>query len=206
MYPTPPQDDFPERLRRSFIFSVKATLLIVAVIMAFYYTHGDAYISRAQNADQAEELLDAYGLQTYAPVQFQQVIEKSYRQPQLFFVYTSWCPYCRQQFPLINEAALSPEGIGITALSIDKEPKRLVAYFEQNDPIHFTPYIIPNPDEVKKLIAIMQAQNLTFKGNIPYFAVFHDGKPIAEIRGALEKDVFNDMLADIRSEINAEEN
>lgn len=134
----------------------------------------------------------------YAPSQLAAEIASNDSRPLLVFIYTSWCPYCHQMFPLFNAEAGRSKDMRYLAISTDRDRAALQNYLATQQPVHVSQSIIADPFAQMDLIRMMEAQGLRFQGGIPFLAVFHHGKPIAEIPGALEKSEFDSMVQDIR--------
>lgn len=104
------------------------------------------------------------------------------REPTLLFIYTSWCPYCRQALP--NLVGLKEKDIlkntHVLFVSLDKKKHDLAEYLaRENYQDAFTPYIFKY-SEHDLLIDMLQRKQSHFSGSIPYAVLFHKGKFVAE--------------------------
>jgi thiol-disulfide isomerase/thioredoxin len=143
----------------------------------------------------------AITLTDYAPAQLAADIAATDEKPLLLFVYTSWCPYCHKMFPLFNAEAARSDDMRFLAISTDRDRAALRNYLAAQQPVHVGHAIIADPFAQMDFIRGMEAQGLRFQGGIPFLAVFHHGKPIAEVPGALEKAEFDSMVQDIRDAV-----
>ena len=193
---------FKQRFLRSLRFATVGTVLIVALVALMFKSMGFTPEKVRQDRQAATQvaLKVNNNVVPYNFAKFEQAMEKEKR-PVILFIYTSWCKFCRKEFPLVNETAkLHKDEFAIYAISIDTEPQKLSEFLARQDEVNFTPYSIPDENGQREIESELQAKGLTFDGSFPYLAVFIGGKPAGETKGALEKDVFEAMLADIRAE------
>lgn len=138
-------------------------------------------------------------LADYNAQKLQEDITATSDKPMVLFIYTSWCPYCHQMFPLVNQAALDHPELRFIAVSTDKDRAAIANYLAEIKPLHLSPVNVSDPNLHLDIINAMNQMDLRYKGGIPYMAVFHKGKSVAEVPGMLEKADFDAMVADIRA-------
>ncbi len=94
--------------------------------------------------------------------------------PTFVFIYTSWCPHCRHAMP--NVISLNEKGIlkhaKVLFISLDKDKAKLANYLsEEGYKDTFIPYQF-SASESGELVAYMRGKGATFRGAIPYAALF----------------------------------
>jgi thiol-disulfide isomerase/thioredoxin len=112
--------------------------------------------------------------------------------PTLLFVYASWCPYCKQQFDVLEQMT-SPE-LAITYASLDEDAHALSAYLIARYPdMPFTPYLVRNRYSFD---AALDAYGFNADGGIPHLMVFDaNGKPVQEFKGLTSEQKLRAALA-----------
>lgn len=138
----------------------------------------------------------------FSVAQLEEAIATSEEKPLVLFIYTSWCPYCHRMFPMVNDAAKA-EDINFLAVSIDTDRAALANFLAEFESLFLTANVITETADKRAFAQALWDRDLKFRGGIPYFIVFYQGKPVAEIPGALEKADFDGMLADVRDAANA---
>lgn len=89
---------------------------------------------------------DSPSYQSLSAAQIASVIDSGKGKRSVFFVYASWCPYCRATMPKIVDIAKAHPGQVIT-VSMDKEPDTLMRYLQKNfADIPFTPIVWNHSD------------------------------------------------------------
>lgn len=125
-----------------------------------------------------------------------QEISKPSNKPLLLHIYASWCPYCRQQSPVIDDI-LHGHGsnIDVLMLSLDQSPNQLAQFLMQKaQPLPYTPYIISKRNAYK-IRALIQKSGGSFDGGIPYTAIFNaEGKLVADFHGMRDKNALEQGL------------
>ena len=120
--------------------------------------------------------------------------------PTFLFIYTSWCPHCRHAMP--NVLSLNEKGILKNArvffLSLDKDKAKLANYLgEEGYKDMFVPYQF-NVDESAALVSYMQSKGATFRGAIPYAALFDThGELLAETSERGSWDALLDAIHEV---------
>lgn len=115
--------------------------------------------------------------------------------PTLVFFYASWCPYCHKMFPKIAHYAKDSQGLRILPVSIDEDPAKLNVYLTKEYPQRsFTPYVFSNATEMLGARNILAKKGLQFNGSIPYLAVFHHGKALAQVQGLIKDDELEKLV------------
>lgn len=101
----------------------------------------------------------------------------------LLFLYTSWCPHCRNAMPQMLDMQHKGafDNVQVIYFSTDQEPEKLIRYIAEHQ-YHkaFTPYIFQG-DDPQKLMLVTNSYGMSWRGGIPYAAVISaDGKLLAE--------------------------
>ncbi len=112
--------------------------------------------------------------------------------PTLLFIYATWCPYCRQQFPVVTDIIKRyGSKINVVALSIDQEADTLSSFLAKKpQPLPFTPYIAPKTGSTAYMVMLQEAGG-HFSGSIPYTALFKaDGTLTTQLPGLTMKEEF----------------
>lgn len=114
------------------------------------------------------------------------IIQQNSGKPTLFFVYASWCPYCKKQFPIIQaiQARYPEEKLGVAFISIDSDPYELSKFLMGTFPEgRFTPYHIPDATRQEVDHALAQ-YGFTPEGAVPHLMVLDgEGKAAGEFKG-----------------------
>lgn len=93
--------------------------------------------------------------------------------PTLLFIYASWCPYCRQQMPILKQLTeqLGDE-VRLATLSLDKDARMLAKFLQSKpQPLWFDPLILA-PRARDNFKPLMQQAGSNYKGAIPHIVVF----------------------------------
>jgi thiol-disulfide isomerase/thioredoxin len=116
--------------------------------------------------------------------------------PVILFVYASWCNFCHNMLPVIDQYyAKQSDKIKVVAISIDENPKKLEYYFSHKViPLNIPALNVSNTDEVTKIARMLSKKGLQFTGSIPYMAVFYQQTPVAQTTGFVEPDKLKDIL------------
>jgi thiol-disulfide isomerase/thioredoxin len=109
-------------------------------------------------------------------------IQKFLKQPgrRVLFLYASWCPYCHKQMEGFKQLKAQYPLDDIIAVSIDKKPEQLLKHYQKVPTTPFEPLIYQGESE---LMDFLREEGGSFRGGIPYFAIFHDGAYVGESLG-----------------------
>lgn len=125
-------------------------------------------------------------MQTITPINMSGVSRKilnSSGKQTFLMIYTSWCPYCRKAIPsVINWKQNGLLGnTQLIMLSTDEKPEDLYSYLGANEYHKTLPSYLYKPASKYEMSSFVSRYNLSYKGGIPYGAVFDkQGKLIAE--------------------------
>lgn len=116
-------------------------------------------------------------------------ITKTGSKPTMLHVYASWCPYCRQQSPIVMDLVTNNSAkMNVVMLSIDQNKMQLADFLsKKQQPLPYEPYIL-DPSASRTLMRMLQSQHSKFDGGIPYTAFFDtSGKMVADFLGVADK-------------------
>lgn len=120
---------------------------------------------------------------------FDALLKKSGNRPTLVFIYASWCPHCKAQFPALDalESRYPEKDLHITYISLDQNEYELSKFLTETTPKPaFIPYHV-SPLEHQDFLDSLRARGLNPNGSIPYLIVFdRDQKPLKEMNGRAE--------------------
>ncbi|MDX2083239.1 MAG: TlpA disulfide reductase family protein [Rickettsiales bacterium] len=89
--------------------------------------------------------------------------------PVLLYIYTTWCPVCSQQFPLINEIAREFQNtdLQVLALAIDRDldGQALKAYLNKSGNLYFEPRFLAFREG---FLEFLKKKNIKYQGRIPF--------------------------------------
>ncbi len=114
------------------------------------------------------------------------LIKPANSKPTFFYIYASWCPYCRKLMPKVVEIIIDGtlKDFNVVMLSSDNDFFRLGNYLVAgNYAGKFTPYLLKRSN-VQPLDKLLGQMGSSFDGRIPYAAVFDaNGKLVSETLG-----------------------
>lgn len=108
------------------------------------------------------------------PVEVINDIEKSEvnNQPILLHFYTSWCPVCKKQFPVINEIArkFQKTDLKVLVIAIDKDitPQKVVDSLRIFPEFYFKPEYLSDRGGFKEFLS---TKSINFKNRIPFTVI-----------------------------------
>lgn len=112
--------------------TLRFNILGLLVLFSLLFVIAGVTTSKAKAAEQ-------YRL--VSATQVAAALDQAKGQRTVFFLYTSWCPYCRKSLPEISEIAKDYPG-RVIAVSLDKDPETLWRYLQkQYADVPFTPYV-----------------------------------------------------------------
>ena len=193
----------PPPVPMSLLARVLLTFVLVLGLLAYAWKAQEPQASQGRPPATLTEAGKTITLNDYSAELWQKDVKLSDDKPLILFVYTSWCPYCHKMFPLVNALAAEAKDMNVIAVSIDRDRAALANYLATQQPLALMPRTITDPYQQLDFIEALQAEQLRYQGSIPFLAVFYQGKPIAEVPGALEKAELDSMVSDIRAQISA---
>lgn len=115
----------------------------------------------------------------------------------LLFLFTSWCPFCKREFPIVEAIAQEYEQQGIVfyPLSIENDILKLSEFMVTEHPdFAYTPHFLLKNAHVSFNFALHNTGS-SFKGGIPYIALLDkSGKMVAEFSGFVDKATLKTTL------------
>jgi|GEM_PF-5881617 len=123
-------------------------------------------------------------------------IDAADERPLLLFIYASWCPYCKQMFPIIDSIAREMgDKYRVMGFSIDQSKQALDTYLGAKSPAPaFETITVKHVDEFPQFGHIVRKKGLQFTGAIPYIAVFDNAKVVRTFGGAVDRARLIDAL------------
>lgn len=95
----------------------------------------------------------------------------------MVFIYASWCPVCRKNFPLMIDLAreYKNKGLNVVALSLDRDPNALKRYLAAvPGELPFTPYWI-NQRYSNEFAVALNRVGINYRNGIPYTVLYGRG-------------------------------
>lgn len=179
-------------------FTTAKFLLIGALIMAIYYSFGllsqpKVNESEAKQPEAASSGSLSATAQAIKPITTDELktLVTSADKPTLLFIYASWCPYCQQQMPIINELTKEmADKVQIVGLSTDDDDETLAKFIAKKpDPLPFTPYRMKT-ESGRDFQVWLQQNGAIFRG-IPYSVLLaKDGQVLGIFAGLTQKSEF----------------
>lgn len=117
---------------------------------------------------------------------FRDVMAEARGKPVLMFIYASWCPWCKKQFPMVEalERRFSKE-LHVAYIAIDKDALALSRYLMEHYPTPppFTAYHVA-PEHIGDFYGTLANHGFTHSGTVPYLILAdRDGRRAEEFRG-----------------------
>lgn len=102
--------------------------------------------------------------------------------PTVVFIFASWCPVCKRDFPQLRQLAATykDKGVNVVAFSVDRNKNDLTRYLGAQSPLSFTPYFVLQrfPGELQQGL---RRAGIRYNGSIPYIALMgEDGKILGQ--------------------------
>ncbi len=89
--------------------------------------------------------------------------------PILLYIYTTWCPVCTKQFPLINEIAREFQNTDLRIVTLatdrDLDPKVLQEHLEKFGNLYFQPRYLAFKEG---FLEFLKKKNISYQGRIPF--------------------------------------
>jgi thiol-disulfide isomerase/thioredoxin len=168
---------------------IRNFLLVVAGIVALLITlevvgkYNASLFASPEIRELAERKLVSADAATFAAV-----IRENLGKPQIFFIYASWCPYCKHQFGIINRFnGYGKDKLAIHYISIDEDIYALAEFLRQTYPaLPFTPYYAASGNR-EDFFKALRDMGFTPKGSIPFIVLLDkEGKPAKQFSGFTE--------------------
>lgn len=143
----------------------------------------------------SDEVIDyAAGIETYTPESMRRLIASSDK-PVMLHLFASWCPYCQQQNPIINELVKDNPKMPARVVSVDSDINALAQYLMSKKELFYTPYHM-HKDDYDSWLELLKEYGIDYQGNIP-FTVFlgKDKKLVAQFRGVVDKATLTQAIA-----------
>lgn len=182
-----------EFLMRAVVFS----LMVMALLHAFtpYISDSKAAVSRAEVEDLARQT------RLMTPEEVITYLQQSTR-PTMVVVYASWCRYCKELMPHIQELWSEGKipGDQMLLISLDEHLDKLSTYLLENrfKEMLGVPIVINSPDK-SDLAKALKPLGSSFTGGIPYIGFFGaNAKVLEEIHGAVGKSELEAALVHLK--------
>jgi thiol-disulfide isomerase/thioredoxin len=121
------------------------------------------------------------------------IIDNNQGKPILLYLYTTWCPSCKKQLPIINEMArkFQSTDLQIVSVAIDRNIREqgLIDYLFYYGNIYFKPNYLVYSDG---LVDLLQAKKIEYNNRIPLTVLINrDGKIASRFVGNKSEDFLN---------------
>lgn len=122
--------------------------------------------------------------------------EKAEGKPILLYIYTTWCPVCSKQFPIINEIAreFQNTNLKVITLATDKNlsPQDLKQYLNSYGELYFQPRHLVFKDG---FLDFLKKKNIVYKGKIPFTVLISsDEQIIAKYSGVKSENYLRNKI------------
>lgn len=117
---------------------------------------------------------------------FLEYVYKKKGKRKLVFIYTSWCPHCRDAFPSIMALEQSKKG-SVAAISTDRDHKKLEQYLNKMGRVPFHVFLA-NQKKDGGFQKMMNRKGINFSGSIPYMAVLDENNKVVSQSNFLDME------------------
>ncbi len=160
-------------------FLLNAIMIAVVVWLALRVMHQPILLAR--------QTVDPATIPNAAPLigtaELEQLLHTGQKETVLF-VYTSWCTFCKKQFPIMDDFARNTPSIQIIGFSLDKDMQALASYLSaKSAPPAFKTF---QYNGAGSFAGYLKNKGSNFNGGIPYIAVFdRNGKLVKQATGVM---------------------
>lgn len=172
-------------------------LAVVGMLALFMAFGGLAWLPSGIGVSKEVKAYAQQQLVTMDGAEFRQLLASAQGRPTLVFVYASWCPWCKKQFPMIDalRKRFDDSRLQMAYVSIDDDAYELSRFLMERFPGKpFTPYHA-SPDVKADFYGTLADKGFTHSGSVPYLVLTDkDGKAQAEFRGLTEIPVLLDAI------------
>ncbi len=123
-------------------------------------------------------------------------IEKSDGKPIVFYIYTTWCRICNDNFETMNEIAREFQSteLKFIALAIDRnlDQNALKNHFARSGDLYFEPRYLGFKDGFKEFL---DKKGIRYQGRIPFTVLLsRDGEVVAKFTGKKNKNYLRNKI------------
>lgn len=177
---------------------IRNLVLVIIGMFALFLAFGGGGMVRSAGFGISAEV-KTYAEQKLVPMDgahFRDLAAATKGKPMLMFVYASWCPWCKKQFPMVK--ALQQrfgDDIHIAYVSIDDDAYALSRFLMKEYPKpEFTPYHV-SEESRSDFYGTLADHGFTHSGSIPYLILTDkNGGRAAEFRGLTEISVLLEAI------------
>lgn len=177
---------------------IRNLVLVIIGMFALFLAFGGTGMIRSAGFGVSPEV-KTYAERTLVPMDsthFRELVAANKGKPMLMFVYASWCPWCKKQFPMIKALQMRfGDDVHFAYVSIDDDSYALSRFLMKEYPKpEFTPYHVSEASR-SDFYGALAAHGFTHSGSIPYLILTtKDGGRAAEFRGLTEIPVLRDAI------------
>lgn len=125
------------------------------------------------------------------------VLNGAQGRPTLVFVYASWCPWCKKQFPMLRalQARYNDSQLNVVYTSVDKDAFDLSRFLMDEFPQQpFTPFHVA-PRNLSGFYDTLGERGFSPQGGVPYLVLVDgQGQRAGEFRGLTEIPVLLEAI------------
>lgn len=169
---------------------IRNLVLVIIGMFALFLAFGGMGMVRSAGFGVSPEV-QSYAEHTLVPMDsthFRELAAAAKGKPLLMFVYASWCPWCKKQFPMIKALQLRfGDDLHVAYVSIDDDAYALSRFLLEKQPTQeFTPYHVAQ-EQQSDFYGALADYGFTHSGSIPYVILLDkNGERAAEFRGLTE--------------------
>ncbi len=183
-----------QKNQKMFFLVLTISALLGAVVWHYFFTkvsNFDVQISESKNI--------IFNDKNPLPSTVSDIVtdfDNSYNKPILLYIYTTWCPVCSKQLPVINEIAREFQATDLTIITLaidrDQDPTHLQEYLNQFGNIYFrSRYLVVR----EGFLEFLKKQNINYNGRVPFTALIaSNGEIITKFSGSKKKEYLRDKI------------